>query len=261
MKTDDARTKIKLLDTNELLKKLASKFPAPAYAFLTQVRNGTGYLNITRTADAMVMSLWPSRGLELIGFELKASRSDWLREWKNPDKAEDLVSFCDRWYVVAAGDGIVNMEELPANWGLMTATGRGGAIKTIKEAPKLEPITIDRLFLASIFRNITERTISRDLVDAEIETRFNKEREGWERSRDDAWKEREAARKIISDFTAATGLPLSYWSEDSNKKLVELIKEVRDGKYADMREKVLELKKIALNIAKFADGEIQKYEI
>jgi hypothetical protein len=44
-------------------------------------------------ADAIARHLWPSQGLELIGFELKVSRSDWLREIKDPYKCESKKAF------------------------------------------------------------------------------------------------------------------------------------------------------------------------
>lgn len=248
------------MNTPELLKKLASKYPAPAYAFLAQVRNGTGYLNVTRTADAMVMGLWPSRGLELVGFELKVSRSDWLRELKNPDKAEDLVGFCDRWYVVAADDKIVDGDELPPNWGLMTAMGRGGAIKIVKEAPKLQPKEIDRLFLASIFRNVTERFISRDLVAVTIAEAEKRIAEHFEASISQAVLERDEMKKAISDFETLSGLRISTW-KTSNHDLAKAVKDVLDGKYKRADEAVQKIKQSALNIAKYVDGEIKSYEI
>ena len=65
---------------------LARKFCAPEYALFYEVANATGSA-ATRSADAIAMGLWPSRGLYLQGFEIKVSRSDWLSELKNPAKA------------------------------------------------------------------------------------------------------------------------------------------------------------------------------
>src|SRR4051812_2140071 len=67
----------------ELLALLAVDNPPPNCAFLPEFRCGTGYSRQSR-ADAISMHLWPSAplSLELIGYELKVSRSDWLREGK-----------------------------------------------------------------------------------------------------------------------------------------------------------------------------------
>jgi hypothetical protein len=53
------------------------------------------------------MGLWPSRGLKLMGFEIKAGRGDWLGELRNPRKAESIARFCDQWWVVATQDVIL----------------------------------------------------------------------------------------------------------------------------------------------------------
>ena len=58
---------------------LALRYAPPAYAFFEEVRAQTGYA-AGGSADGLALSLWPSRGIELHGFEVKVSRSDWLRE-------------------------------------------------------------------------------------------------------------------------------------------------------------------------------------
>ena len=47
------------------------------------------------SGDAVIMSLWPSRGLELHGVEIKVSRADWKREAADPAKAEAIAAYCD----------------------------------------------------------------------------------------------------------------------------------------------------------------------
>jgi hypothetical protein len=102
------------------------------------------------------MHLWPSapHGLELVGFELKVSRSDWLRELRQPNKADPIKQFCDRWYVVCADAKIVKyVEELPKGWGLMFA--EDGKLVEFIEAPKLNPLPLDRAFVAALMRRAT----------------------------------------------------------------------------------------------------------
>ena len=145
------------MKSDELLKILASEWPAPNCAFIPEFRGGTGWSREQR-ADAIAMHTWPSRGLELIGFELKISRSDWLRELKNPYKAESIKAFCDRWYLVVSDLKVITYaEELPTGWGLMYA--EDGKIRTMVEAKKLNPEPIDRLFLASLMRRINKANL------------------------------------------------------------------------------------------------------
>jgi chloramphenicol 3-O-phosphotransferase len=142
-----------------LINMLRARYPSNAYAFFEELRNGTGYSRAARSADAVAFSLWPSRGLELMGFECKVSRSDWKRELDAPAKAEAIQQYCDRWWVVVSDASFVAAGELPPTWGLLAAT-KGfepdSKLKVVKEAPKLEAKPLDRLMLASMFRNIAD---------------------------------------------------------------------------------------------------------
>ncbi|HLY04872.1 MAG TPA: hypothetical protein VKR31_03905 [Rhizomicrobium sp.] len=128
---------------------LRAHFPHPEYGTLYEVAQGTGWAS-NRRIDALVMSLWPSRGLHLYGIEIKVDRGDWRRELANPAKAEELAAFCDFFYV-AAPRGVVPAEELPENWGLLECHESG--VRRAKIAAKLEaPKNASRMFLAALFR-------------------------------------------------------------------------------------------------------------
>lgn len=91
------------------------------YAFLTHVRNDGGF-SATRTFDGVAVSLWPSRGYAIDVFEVKVSRSDWMRELKDPAKSEAAWEIGDRFWIVATA-GVVDPLELPHGWGLIEAYG------------------------------------------------------------------------------------------------------------------------------------------
>ncbi len=140
--------------TIETIEALRKAYPSPDQAFIAEFRGGTGYSRESR-ADGIAMHLWPSKGLELIGFEVKTSRTDWLRELKNPLKSDPIKQFCDRWYLVTPDSYSVFRygDELPEGWGHITIEWNDNQkIEVITEAPKLNPIPIDRLFLASLMR-------------------------------------------------------------------------------------------------------------
>ena len=88
---------------------------AGEWAFMAQVRNAAGF-NATRTLDALALHLWPSRGLVLHGFEIKVSRSDWLREVKDPAKAEDACRLVEYFWIVAP-KGVVQQRRATAHLG------------------------------------------------------------------------------------------------------------------------------------------------
>ncbi|NFV80017.1 hypothetical protein [Magnetospirillum aberrantis] len=143
---------------------LRRAYPAPEYAILFEVADATGARH-SRFADAVAMSLWPSRGLTVDGFEIKVSRSDWLREKAKPEKAETIARFCDYWWLVVP-KGLVKVEELPATWGLKEVS-EAGEVRTAKSPEKLNAQPLDRLFVASMLRNAGK------VDDEEVQTRVN----------------------------------------------------------------------------------------
>ena len=134
------------MDAMELLR---ARFPSNAYAVLEEVRDAAGFY-AGRSGDCLVMSLWPSRGLTLQGFEIKASRSDWLRELKNPEKAESLWGYCDRWWLLTEDEKAAQFAEIPETWGWMSV--KGTRLKVLRDAPKLDPKPLTRSFLAALLK-------------------------------------------------------------------------------------------------------------
>lgn len=135
------------------------------WAFATHVKSGAGFYDNTpgsfayhRIADAIAMDLWPSRGLEIHGHEVKVSRSDWLTELKHPEKCEPVKRYCDRWWLVVSDRSIVKPGELPDGWGLMVVAERrwGSRVeqytRVVTQAPKLNPTPVTRDFLAPLLR-------------------------------------------------------------------------------------------------------------
>lgn len=127
---------------------------ARGWAVLTQVCNDTGGKD--RTCDAIALSTWKSDGnKKLHGFEVKTTRSDWVREMQDLDKSETFAKHCDYWWIVAPA-GVVKLEELPATWGLMEPVGNG--LKVRRPATKLIPEPVSRGFLCALLRRVTEQS-------------------------------------------------------------------------------------------------------
>lgn len=141
----------------DVLAAMRLRYTAPEYALFEEVGNATGG-GASRRADALVMGLWPSRGLDLHGFEIKVSRTDVVRELRDPRKAEAIATYCDFWWLVVGSASIVKLEEVPANWGLIVPVGgpKGTTLRTVKEAKRLEPKAIDKKFLAALLRRVSE---------------------------------------------------------------------------------------------------------
>jgi hypothetical protein len=127
----------------------------PRWAFATHVRDQAGW-HASRTLDAVAMDTWMSSGLALHGYEVKVSRSDWLRELAEPAKAEAFLRFVD-YFWIAAPKGIVREGELPDGWGLLETTGR--ALRCSVKARRGESKPLDRSFVASLLRAATRRAL------------------------------------------------------------------------------------------------------
>jgi hypothetical protein len=158
---------------------LSKRYCAPHYAFLAQVRNGTGFQRrTTRTADALAMSLWPSRGIHLNGFEIKVSLSDFRSEVKNPEKAEDIAQHCHFWWICAPNIKVAPLELMPANWGLLVLDDAGEKLEVAKD-PVFNPHALppDWLMFASIMRNAGESCVPLSSLDNWKETYEKNRRE------------------------------------------------------------------------------------
>lgn len=123
------------------------------YAVAAQVRSQAGY-HARRTADFVAMDLWPSQRLTLHGHEVKVSRSDWLRELKEPEKAAEFVPYMNYWWVIVSDARIVRDGELPDEWGLMAM--RGPLLTVIKKAPRRDALPMNPSRLAALLRAVAQ---------------------------------------------------------------------------------------------------------
>ena len=164
----------KIVIGNEHLMCMALRtfYSQPEHVLIPQVRNGTGFTS-TRTADAIAMSVWPSRGLALSGIEIKVSRSDWLRELKNPKKADEIGRHCDYWVLAVGDEAIVKDGELPINWGLLVPGSKPNTLRMKFSPSRFDAEPISRSFLASILRRAFEESVPFKEVEAEIKRRVD----------------------------------------------------------------------------------------
>lgn len=236
----------KVWSSSELEEKLSYRFCPPAWAFLPQVRNGTGYLRQTRTADAIAMSLYPSRGLDIHGFEIKIYRGDWLSELKNPEKAEEIAQFCDYWWIVAPKE-IINIDEVPHNWGFMIPHGK--TLKVVKKAEKLKAQNIDNLFLASILRKTQEIIVP----DAKLLRQYEKGILKGKQEMKDLFKfskeEHDKLQRTVREFEKISGVTIDSWRYDN---IGEAVKQVLNGEHtrikANLKSLLVDAKRIVKSI-------------
>lgn len=209
----------KKITASDIRTAMAKRWCDPQWAVMWEVNEGTG-ARAGRAADAVMMSLWPSRGLELHGVEIKVSRSDWKRESADPTKAEAVAKYCDRWWIHTSPGVVDDLSDLPPAWGLREFDGKGWA--TIREAEKTEATPMGRTFLAALLRRADgamkafmddAMREAQDAVYAEREkdrARFNEAvREAAERRTERLSKASEAVEKFEAAFGEGVA---SSWS-------------------------------------------------
>ena len=141
------------MTANHVIDALRAAHSPPEWVFLCDVANGTGD-NISRRADAIAMNMWPSRGLEIRGFEVKVSRADLKSELKTPEKADAIARFCDTWWL-ATPAGLVKDSEVPLAWGLIEVSVKNDVMnarikkQAIPNDSRIEP---SRNFVAAMSR-------------------------------------------------------------------------------------------------------------
>jgi len=205
----------------DIINALAAKYKAPEYAFLTEVRNSVGFSSKVRTADAMAMSLWPSRGLYMTGFEVKISRADWKKELEQPEKAEELARFCKMWFV-ACPNGLIDKDEVPPGWGLIYVKDDGG-LRYVKPAPEHPAVEPTWMLFASLMRDVVENWVPQTLVDQRIDAATKErlarriEQEGYELK--EAKRQLEKMRENIAAFEAESGVKIDRYSDHFNREI------------------------------------------
>ncbi len=252
-----ARQRREVIGTGQIRTLLMNRYAAPAWALLHEVRNATGYQRSVRTADAVAMSLWPSRGLELHGFEIKASRGDLRKELEDPSKAEEIMQYCDRWWLVVGHKDLIQPGELPPTWGLLVAQKNRLVAKV--EAPKLESKTLDRLFIASVLRNFTECYVPRshlnDMVDAKYKEWVESDKDSNDFEKKKLRMDLEALNKTINLFEEASGVNIrDRWQ---TVKIGEAVRYVMRRDYGSAKEQLKRLHEQASQIARSAELELE----
>lgn len=230
---------------------LLKSFPASQYALMQEVRDAAGN-NASRSADFLLMGLWPSRGLDMIGMERKSFRYDWLKELNTPAKAENVYQYCDRWYLLTDNENVAKIGEIPTSWGWIHIDDKG-KLKIIKEAPKLNPVPISRNFLACLLKRAAAK--QGWVTELSIQERVTAAFEAGKKTAEDAHKNQQAIYqaliKDVAEFEEATGLRLKNprWGI-TGKKTGEAVKFILDGGVEDLTKQMAYIKNYHTQIGK-----------
>jgi hypothetical protein len=188
--------------------------PGEQYVCIEEARSGAGFRGNDGQCDFLAINTWQSRGMELIGHEIKVSMSDWKAELDQPEKAERFARFCRRWYVAAPADLATRIkDEVPPAWGLLSISDTGRT-KEVRSAPSRQPDEVPAWWwvgwLAQIDRQHKRRlpdlvqegmAAARREMQAQIDTQVQSRRRHIE-------ERVEALRANADRLKAATGIDL-----------------------------------------------------
>ncbi len=220
------------LTTPALESLLREKYPRDKYALIFDVPDAVS-MDQKRRIDALAFGCWASLGRSLEGFELKVSRSDWLRELKNVNKADPFVALCDRFWLVTADSKIAKLDEIPACWGWMAATK--GGLRVQRPASKLPGCgeAFPRSFVIGVMRRLQDDLIGspdvRTYIDGKIKeaTQSVEQRIKWATQR--ATDELRRNHDAIKEFEEASGIAFKNWGMGNVGALVRQLQRLGYG--------------------------------
>ncbi len=215
-----------MLTVDEIHARLKARFCLPEWIYIAEVRNTLGYCRGVTYADGLAFNLFPSRGNEFHGFELKINRNDVLKELGNLKKSENIQQYCDRWWLVVGDKTIVNIAELPPYWGLMIPYGKG--LRQVKAAPLQKRVKeFTRGFMASLFKKIYVNSPTREQLNAEYERGHVDGEAQVHLPQQHLIDDAKRIQEQVEQFEKASGIRINQYS--GGQSLGEAVKVVRDA--------------------------------
>ena len=117
---------------------IQARHPLPEWATFGEFSNATGS-GATGRIDVAAFNVWPSKKGHRVAYEVKRSRSDFLRELNNPEKRAWVEELFHETYFVAE-KGVCEPSEIPEGWGLLIVVGKEGDKLRRKVVPKYRDV-------------------------------------------------------------------------------------------------------------------------
>ena len=247
-----AETGKETMNTPEIMLALKSKYPPPQYTLLFEVRNKTGYgISTTRYADAIVLDLYPSKGLYMSGFEFKTTRTDLINDLRNPSKHQEISKHCNFWWLVVGDRKIIKDGEIPEKWGLMVPRGKQLVIK--KHAPLTETPDVPKYFMASLLRSALRVSPAEEEIRVAVDRAIQQERPTSKANIEYKVKsqrgEIDSLQRSITAFEEKSGMKIQTWNVG---RMGEAVKFVMEGGLKGLETRIRTIKRDSDQISKIA---------
>lgn len=117
-----------------------------------EMSTGTGHQHgEPNRLDAFHMAVHPSKGLKRTVYEIKVSRSDFLREIKEPRKRRAALRVSNQFYFVTPS-GLLEPQEIPLECGLLEFDGK--LLRETVSAPFRDGLPASWYFFAAFARRV-----------------------------------------------------------------------------------------------------------
>ncbi len=184
-----------------------------------------------RRFDGIAISMWPSMGEIVHGFEIKTSRSDFLSEIKDPAKSGQLMRWCNHFWLVCPPD-VAQDDEVPFMWGILHVHKSG--MRQRRRAPELTPVNRPSNWWQCMLLRLMTKT--KHEPDDLATSRSEGFKDGYDQAEKQAEKDykyqtehHESLKKMVNDFEQASGLSMSKYGD--NAKLGRLVKALMGQRY------------------------------
>ena len=245
------------MTSSEIIALLMKRYPEDRGEYVTAAEvaeaNGGG----GRRCDFLALSCWPFSGYIIHGFEIKVTRSDWLRELAQVDKADAVGRFCQKWWLVAPA-GVAKLEELPTGWGLLEATEKG--LRVAQHATKREAVPITPAFMAALIRNVAKGGVGTAEKQASWQSGYQAGRESLQREMDrvkqgkeqvDGWHKE--LLEQVQAFRKETGIDIVNRGFRDKLPPAAAVRFIQDGGLESQRHTLGQLRHMAETVARQID--------
>jgi len=233
----------------------------PGWQVFTELADGVG-ARARRRADVVAMGMYPSRGMEIHGYECKISRRDTRRELLDVSKTDAVGKYCDFWWLTVSDPAIIDGLLIPPTWGILTPVNR--VLRVVRRAKKRKAAPLDRFFVAAMLRSVTKHWVPRTQHDEVLNQRnqdinqaIQTERQ---HSKEGDTRALEALAAKVKAFEAASGIEIAHgWHFPEVGRAVNLLVDaMRSSDRQGLEIKAVTMERTATMFADYAKDSRQR---